>query len=104
MVLLSMFAPFYAVSTDLDGISYSVYYYEENMAPAEERVKLLAVDGVMPDAGSIASNEYPYVTEVYAVLRSSLPRHSLARQLRNWLLLPDGQALIAKSGYVPRFR
>ncbi|OGO27173.1 MAG: hypothetical protein A2Z16_06870 [Chloroflexi bacterium RBG_16_54_18] len=103
LILLSMFAPFYAVSDDPYGISYSVFYYEENMAPQDERVKLVAVDGVMPDQDSIRQRKYPYTTDVYAVLRSDLPKDSLAHQLRDWLLSSEGQVLIEESGYVPRY-
>jgi phosphate transport system substrate-binding protein len=101
LIMLTMFAPFYAVSTDPVGIGYSIYFYEENMAPEKESVRLLAVDGVMPGADSIRSRQYPYTTEVYAVVRGDLPDDSLARQLLDWLRSPAGQALIQDCGYVP---
>jgi len=83
MILLSMFAPFYAVSTDLQGICYSVFYYEKNIAPREERVKMIIVDGVQPEKGTIRTRQYPYTTEVYAVIRENQPKSSLAYQLRD---------------------
>jgi len=101
LVMPTMFAPFYAVSTDPAGIGYSIFFYEENMAPRKESVRLLAVDGVMPSAASIRSREYPYTTEVYAVARDDLPKDSLARQLLDWLRSRNGQALIQDCGYVP---
>lgn len=100
MVLPKMFAPFYAVSDDPLGIGYSVFYYEENMAP-RERVKLCAVEGVMPDKRSIQSLDYPFVTEVYAVVRGDLSTNNLAYQLWQWLQTSTGQELIVESGYVP---
>jgi phosphate transport system substrate-binding protein len=100
MVLPKMFAPFYAVSDDPLGIGYSVFYYEENMAP-RERVNLCAVEGVMPDKPSIQALDYPFVTEVYAVVRTDLSTNNLAHQLWQWLRTPAGQELIAESGYVP---
>jgi phosphate transport system substrate-binding protein len=104
MILLTMIAPFYAVSTDPDGIGYSVYYYEERLAPQAEQVRLLAVDGILPDQERIASRNYPYTTEVYAVMRASQPAGSASRRLRDWLRSADGQALIAETGYVPLAR
>jgi phosphate transport system substrate-binding protein len=101
MTLPTMMAPFNAVSTDPNGIGYSVYYYEENMAPQQERIKLVAVDGARPDEESIHSRKYPYTTEVYVVIRKDLPQDSVAFQLRNWLLSSSGQELIKESGYVP---
>ncbi len=99
MILLKMIAPFYAISDDPLGIGYSVYYYEENMAP-NEMVKLISVDGVSPDHDSIRTRQYPFTTEVYAVVRADSPPTSTAVHLRDWLLTPDGQDLIEQSGYV----
>ena len=99
MILLKMIAPFYAISEDPLGIGYSVYYYEENMAP-NELVKLIAVDGVSPERESIQNLRYPFTTEVYAVVRADSPMTGTAIHLRDWLLTPDGQDLIEESGYV----
>jgi phosphate transport system substrate-binding protein len=100
MVLPMMMAPFYALSSDPLGISYSVYYFEEFMAGIE-KVKLCAVDGVMPSYESIHSGDYPYITEVYAVVRDGLDPQSPAYQLWAWLLSPGGQEVVAESGYIP---
>jgi phosphate transport system substrate-binding protein len=100
MVLLKMMAPFYALSDDPDGIGYSVYYFEEFMAGIE-KVKLLGVDGVMPNFETIQRGEYPYVTEIYAVIRGDLHQDSKAYQLWTWLQSPGGQKVVAESGYVP---
>ncbi len=61
LLLMKMIAPFYAVSEDPDGIGYSVFYYEENMAP-NEYVKLCGVNGILPNPDSIQSGEYPFTT------------------------------------------
>ena len=98
LVLLKMIAPFYAISEDPKGIGYSVFYYEENMAP-NENIKLIAVDGVQPDIESIQTRRYPYTSEVFAVLRTDSSPTSLAVRLRDWLLTPSGQELVAQSGY-----
>lgn len=103
LIMLTMFALFYAVSDDRDGISYSIFFYEQHMAPEKERGWLLAVDGVQPDEASIRSRAYPYTTDVYAVVRADLPEDSLARQLLDWLSSSGGQALIQDCGYV-RYR
>jgi phosphate transport system substrate-binding protein len=100
LILLKMIAPFYAISEDPEGIGYSVFYYEENMAP-NEYIKLIAVEGVQPTQESIRTRKYPFTSEVYAVVRSESPPDSLAVRLRDWLQTADGQALIAQSGYAP---
>jgi phosphate transport system substrate-binding protein len=99
LVLLKMIAPFYAISEDPLGIGYSVYYYEENMAP-NENIKLLAVDGIKPDRETIQSRLYPFTTEVYVVVRADSSPTSIAVRLRDWLLSPAGQELVVRSGYV----
>jgi phosphate transport system substrate-binding protein len=99
MILLTMIAPFYAISDDPLGIGYSVYYYEENMAP-NELVQLIAVNGIRPDRESIQTRRYPFTTEVYAVVRADSPPTGTAIHLRDWLLTPDGQDLIEQSGYI----
>ena len=98
LVLLKMIAPFYAISDDPGGIGYSVFYYEENMAP-NENIQLIAVDGVKPSIESIKNWEYPYTSEVFAVVRAGSSPSTLAIRLRDWLLTPQGQELVAKSGY-----
>lgn len=100
LLLASMMGPFNALSSDVDGIGYSVYFYKEFMAPGEE-IKLCAVEGVLPNAGTIASREYPFTTEVYAVIRDNLYEGSNAYQLWDWLLTEEGQEAIEESGYVP---
>ncbi len=99
LVLMKMIAPFYAISEDPLGIGYSVYYYEENMAPAE-KIKLLAVNGIKPEYDSIKSRTYPFTTEVYTVIRVDSPPTSIAMRLRDWLLSNAGQEVVEKSGYV----
>ena len=99
MILLKLTAPFYAISDDPLGIGYSIYYYEENMAP-NELVKLIAVDGIRPDRETIQTLRYPFTTDVYAVVRADSPPTSTAIHLRDWLLTPDGQDLIEQRGYV----
>lgn len=100
MMLPSMMAPINAISSDPYGIGYSVYFYEQFMAP-NELLKLCRVDGVVPDFESIQSREYIFTTEVYAVIRADLSPESVAYRLRDWVLSSEGQAVVAESGYVP---
>ncbi len=82
------------------GIGYSVYYYAVNMLP-DERVKLVGIDGVTPNAETISARSYSLTTEVYAVVREAMPAEGAALVLRNWLFTDAGKAAIAASGYVP---
>jgi ABC-type phosphate transport system substrate-binding protein len=109
MILETMMGPIHAIGGDpLMGVSdegdplgigYSVYFYAGFIFP-HENLKIIGVDGVLPSADTIASGAYPLATEVYAVVRDSMPRTSNAVLLRDWLLTEEGQAVIEESGYV----
>ena len=99
LLLYEMVGPFNAIRGDVLGIGYSVYYYAVYMLPTEN-VQILPVEGVLPDTDTIADGSYPFVTEVYVVIREDAQSDNTAVQLRNWLLTPEGQAVVAESGYV----
>ncbi len=100
MILYGMMGPINTLSTDVLGIGYSVYYYEEFMAP-NELIRRVAVDGVFPDSETIRKRTYPFTAEVYAVIREGEPETSGAFTLLRWLMSPEGQKIVEKSGYVP---
>jgi phosphate transport system substrate-binding protein len=95
-----MASPFLAIDDDVQGIGYSVYFYQEFMSPPAA-VKACAVEGVLPSSENIRSRKYPLVTEVYVVVRRDLSPDHAAVRLRDWLLKPTGQQVVADSGYVP---
>jgi phosphate transport system substrate-binding protein len=100
MILWGMMGPINALSTDQYGIGYSVYFYEQFMAPNED-IKLCGVNGVTPSKGTISSKEYIFTTGVYAVIRADTPETSSAHILREWLLTEEGRSVIEESGYIP---
>ena len=100
MIVEGMMGPFNALSSDMLGIGYSVYFYAEHMFTSET-VVLIAVDGVAPTSETIGKGTYPLTTEVYIVIRENTPEDSTARLFRDWLLSEEGQEVVAGSGYVP---
>ncbi len=100
MILYGMMGPINRLSEDVDGLGYSVYFFEEFMAP-NERIKLIGIDGVYPDYGNISTGDYALTTEVYAVIRDDLDPSNNSYKLRDWLLTEEGQRAVRKSGYVP---
>ena len=61
-------------------------------------VKLLAVDGIEPSVENIRNGTYPFTISVYAVTTGkSNPR---SQELIDWMLSPQGQELIEKTGFV----
>ena len=83
-----------------NALGYTVYYYANDMQMADG-LKLLKVDGVEPDAGTIGGGEYPFLNPYFAAMSAAEPEDSLTRVLFDWLLGPDGQKLVELQGYVP---
>lgn len=100
MMLWSMMGPINAISDDVDGIGYTVYYYEQFMAP-NDRLRIMQIDGVAADEEFIKSREYKYTTEVYAVIRDGTDLTSPAGTLFRWALTSEGQEVVKESGYIP---
>ncbi len=100
LVGVIMSSPFLAIGKDTHGIGYSVYFYQEFMAPPSA-IKACAVEGVLPTSETIGRRRYPLVTEVYVVMRRDTPADHAACRLRDWMLAPAGQRVVSESGYVP---
>ncbi len=99
-ILWSMMGPINMLDQDKNGLGYSVYYFEQFMAP-NDNLSLCAIEGVLPTAETIASGEYPLTTEVYVVIRKDQESDSLPYALRDWYLSKEGQNLVRECGYVP---
>ena len=98
-ILGSMDLVFRGVMGDVNSICFSLYYYYEQMIK-ENIAKTIAVDGVFPDKKTIRSKRYPYIAEVFAVIRSDLDRSSMAYQLYELLVSNAAKRVIEESGYV----
>ena len=94
-----MGSAFLAIQKDVHGIGYSFYYYKEFMA-RRGSTKGCAVENILPTSETIRSRRYPFVTEVYVVVRRDLAPEHPARRLRDWLLSPTGQHMVEETGYV----
>ena len=128
IIVYGMTGPYNLLFGTPNGIGYTFYYYHTyqspenerlrilgrqperksvagqqvaNPAPAPPELKIIAVNGVLPTPATIRDHSYPYVTEIYAVIRKGMPADSAAVRLRDWLLTPEGQAVVKESGYVP---
>jgi len=98
--LTGMMGPFYALRNNTNGICYTVYYYKEQIVK-DKIVKHIAVDGIYPDKNTITNRQYPYVTEVYAVVRTDLNKNSMARKIYDCLISESAKDVIEESGYIP---
>ncbi|PYM89852.1 MAG: hypothetical protein DME04_25125 [Candidatus Rokuibacteriota bacterium] len=64
-------------------------------------VATLAIDGVRAEPATITVGRYPLMTFFYLAHRADLPAGSAGARLRDWLLTPAGQAVVAESSYAP---
>jgi phosphate transport system substrate-binding protein len=97
---MGMMGPFSRITQYPDALGYSIHYYEHYMAMSP-RTRALSIDGVSPNAETIASGRYPFATQVHAAYREDAPVDGATRKLVQWLLSEEGQAVVAESGYVP---
>ncbi len=102
MIIYGMMGTINQISHDWWGLGYTVYFYEQFMAPNDD-LKLLAVNGILPSTNSLREGDYLYTTKVYASIRENLEESSTARILYEWLKTSEGQAVIQKSGYIPYY-
>jgi phosphate transport system substrate-binding protein len=99
LIVFNMTGAVDRVFQENNAICYTVYYFKEYMVTGID-VKSVAINGIYPDKESIGNNSYPYVAEVYAVIRSDLDKSSMAYKLYEWLQTTAGKQAISESGYV----
>jgi phosphate transport system substrate-binding protein len=97
--LPSMFLVFSILRSDVDALGYTVYYYKEQIV-RDNVVKSMAINGISPNKTTIKNKTYPYVAEVYAVIRSDLDKSSMAYKLYELLQSEEAKAIINESGYI----
>jgi len=88
-----------SVKFDAQALGYSVYYYVTHQYPPGG-FHLVAVNGIWPTALTIATRMYPFTAPVWVIVRKDLDPASTAYRMRDWLLTPEGQDVVARSGYV----
>ncbi|WP_068787199.1 substrate-binding domain-containing protein [Paenibacillus phocaensis] len=81
-----------------NALGYSFLFYATEMV-RNGNIRLLDIDGVKPERSTIASGEYPFAAEFYAVTAGS--DNPNVEQLIEWILSPQGQYLVEQTGYTP---
>jgi phosphate transport system substrate-binding protein len=102
LIIFTMTGAFDAVIYENNAICYTVYYFKEYMVTGVD-VKSVAIDGIYPDKKTIGNGSYPFVAEVYAVIRGDLDKSSMAYKLYEWLQTEAGKRVISESGYIPYY-
>ncbi|MCL1820237.1 MAG: substrate-binding domain-containing protein [Oscillospiraceae bacterium] len=90
-----------------NSLGYSFLYYIRDMI-AEDKVKFLSINGIEPTSENIANDTYPFANDFYAITivretetEEDAERMMNTEKLIDWILSPQGQSLVEKTGYVP---
>lgn len=89
-----------AIAQDRYGIGYSIQYYEHYMA-GSAGTRPIEIDGIYPDHDSIQARTYPFLCNVYGVVRVDPAAECKGSVLLDWLTSDEGQAVVEQIGYVP---
>ena len=76
------------------------YLHHINTLYKDEDIKLLAVEGIFPDANGIRGEVYPLASYYYGVVRSGAP-NQVGEKFLHWILSEEGQRCIEQAGYLP---
>lgn len=84
------------------GLGYSIYYFFNNMDfifNTKTELKLLAIDGIMPNDETISNGTYPLSNNTYIVLRKDTPKDSPARKMVEFMQSEQGQNCVESAGF-----
>ncbi|RLQ91058.1 substrate-binding domain-containing protein [Planomicrobium sp. Y74] len=81
-----------------NAIGYTFRFFAVDMVQ-NDKIKLLAIDGVEPTIETIRSDEYPLSSEFYAVTAGSYNPNIEA--FIDWIISEEGQELVERTGFVP---
>lgn len=80
-----------------NAIGYTFRFFSVEMVQ-NDKIKLLAIDGVEPSVETIRSDEYPLASEFYAVTAGS--DNPNVQPFIEWILSEEGQELVERTGFV----
>lgn len=89
-------------SNGKNAIGYSYYYYATQMY-TNDKMKMLAVNGIDPTYENIKTGLYELQTQYYAVIRRSEEQNSETRKLLNAMKSERGQNVAKEAGYVQNY-
>ena len=94
----SMSGIFDHLDRDLNGIGYSIMYYERNMV-CSPYTRTIRINGIEPNPETVASGEYPLIYECVVIRRKNVDEK--IESFVDWLIGKEGQSIVRESGYVP---
>ena len=82
-----------AIAQDKDAIGYA------GIGHVDQTVKAVVLDGVVPSQDNAMNGSYPVVRKLYMNTKGEPSK--LVKAFIDYIMSPDGAAIIAKSGYLP---
>ena len=82
------------------ALGYSYNYFVVNQH-YDEQIKLLKINGVYPGNDTIASGEYPMISQACAVFRDDEPEDSAVRKIAEWCQGEEARKIAEEKNYVP---
>ncbi|MCL2743535.1 MAG: substrate-binding domain-containing protein [Planctomycetaceae bacterium] len=89
---------FDVLEKDMEGIGYTILYYDRYMV-CNPHTRTLLIDGIEPSPQTVADGTYPLLYECVAVTRKGGPKR--AQDIVDYLVSEEGQAVIRETGYCP---
>lgn len=80
------------------AIGFSFYYYATALQQAND-IKILSVNGVEPSKTTISNETYPMTSCFVATYKEGNRKTKNIKKLLDWVVGPEGQELVEKSGY-----
>ena len=96
----TMMTPYYQLDRDSLGLAFTPFYYFSYISGTISS-KVIGVNGVPMTKENIKNGTYPYLSNVYAAVRSDIDKSSLAYRIFEFLTTDGGQDIVEESGYVP---
>jgi ABC-type phosphate transport system substrate-binding protein len=87
-------------ATGSPGIGYNIYSWSMNQNLGAMGLKAVAVDGIKPEARTLADSSYPLMVHTYSYYNKG---NEKGKALTDWLLTAEGQGVITSAGYVGIF-
>ena len=81
-----------------NAIGFSFRHFSQNMVESE-KIKTIAVEGILPTKENIQNETYPIVDKFYAISAGSDNPHIKA--FTDWMQSEQGQEIVNRTGYVP---
>lgn len=79
-----------------NAIGYTFLFFAKEMV-GNNQIELLEVNDIYPDRQTIENGKYPFTGDFYAITIDTT--NTNVQRLINWILSPQGQSLVEKTGY-----